>query len=129
MPDDPAARLAPATDACIDLGDRRALDRLPCHALPAVRYLLAPSMRPGAALLYDLTAEGVALLAGTPLEPGTALLLQLPGPPHARPTHSARVAHATAFGPNVWLVGCRLTAALSAEDLARLCQLFAGAGG
>jgi hypothetical protein len=67
-------------------------------------------MQRGVATLRDLPVQGVGLLLPSGLEPGTALLLQFPGPRRgATYTQLARVAHAGPHLSGNWLVGCRLT--------------------
>jgi hypothetical protein len=111
------------------LPERRGRERLPCPALPEIRYLLRPPMQRGLATLRDLSVQGVGLLLPFGLEPSTALLLQFPGPRRGGATHTqlARVAHAGPHLSGAWLVGCRLTPPLTGEELARLRQLFSGA--
>jgi hypothetical protein len=80
-------------------------------------------------LLRDLPAEGVGLVTASAVQPGAAVLVQLPGAqPQTGRTQLARVAHATPQALGDWLVGCRLTPPLAGPDLERLRQLFAGAG-
>ncbi len=130
MPDPTAAHTPGPTDPRVHIVDRRRLERLPCPNLPTVRYLLRPSMRPGVAWLWDLSAEGVGLLLGHAAEPGATLVLQFPGPrPGATYTQLARVVHATAYQRYAWLVGCRLTPPLRNEELEVFRRILTGAAG
>ena len=100
--------------------DRRGCVRYYYRSVPQVRYLVRPSFRGGWAGLQDIAAGGVALLLGHRPEPGTVVLLQLPGRrPGDTHTRLARVVRVEESGPN-WLAGCVFTPPLSEADLAAL---------
>ena len=91
---------------------------------PPARLQVRSLLRTRAALVRDLSADGAGLLLAEPVEPGTALLIQLHGPaPAAALTLAARAVHATRQGDGHWLVGCRLAARLRAGDWARALRL------
>jgi hypothetical protein len=70
------------------------------------------------AVLQDLSASGVGLLVDRAPEPGAVILLQLPArTPEGVHTRRARVAHVTGHPGGDYLVGCRFSTPLTAEEL------------
>ena len=73
------------------------------------------------AALRDVATAGAAFLVSGPLEPGTALLLQVPGEDgDTLRSLPARVVHAARHEDGSWLVGCEFVDQLRDEDLAQL---------
>jgi hypothetical protein len=93
---------------------------LPDHSLPVpawVRYLVRPSYQPRQAALWGVSRGGTLLLAADALEPGTTVLLELPGPePTSRFCQLARVSSAESAGLG-HLVQCRFARPLDARGL------------
>jgi hypothetical protein len=83
-------------------------------------FLVVGSAHHRSAALHDVSPAGAALLVGGPLEPGTALLLQVPGDgDESLRSLPARVVHAARQEDGSWLVGCEFAGRLSPEELAR----------
>ena len=84
-----------------------------------VRYLVRPCFSACRGALRWLSASSAGLVAEGPLEAGTVILLELPGsqPAEVR-SRLARVVRAQAQPDGSWLVGCRFSPPLSAEELA-----------
>jgi hypothetical protein len=100
--------------------ERRGCLRYYYRSGPRVRYEVQPSFRGGWAGLLDIASGGVGLLLGHRPEPGTVVLLQLPGPgPGDTHTRLARVVRTEPRGLN-WIAGCEFTPPLSETDLAAL---------
>jgi hypothetical protein len=88
-----------------------------------VRFVVRPFFRAHRAALRDISATGAGLVLWLPLQPGTVLLLQLPGPGEGE-THT-RLARVCSVVPQAGLnyrVGCRFASPLSAAELAALTQ-------
>jgi PilZ domain-containing protein len=117
----PARAATPAAAALAD--NRRRHERFHCLPRPSVRFVRRLSFRPAQAYLVDVSAGGVGLLVGRRVEPGTILLLQLPGPPEA--SFQPRLACVVNIRPYVgggWILGCELDAPLDEEELATVRQ-------
>ena len=83
-----------------------------------VRYLVRPSYQSRDAALWDLSRRQVRLLADQPVEPGTPVLLELPGPqPGYRRAHLARVASAQPSGAGDYFLQCQFATPLSQRSL------------
>jgi hypothetical protein len=89
----------------------------PSSVAARVRYLVRPSYRPLWAALHRLTPSSAGLLAERPPEPGTPVLLELPGPglPRGRLAHVESAEPAPAGG---YLLRCRFARPLSHNGLA-----------
>jgi hypothetical protein len=87
---------------------------------PVLCFLVVGSAHHRSATLRDVATSGAALLMGGPLEPGTALLLQVPGEEKdsLRPL-PARVVHGARQEDGTWLVGCEFARRLSQEEMTR----------
>jgi hypothetical protein len=83
-------------------------------------FLVVGSAHHRSATLRDVSTSGAALLVGSALEPGTALLLQVPGEDKDHLVSlPARVVRTAGQDDGSWLVGCRFASTLSQEELAR----------
>src|SRR5437868_15475441 len=82
----------------------------PPHAAAWVRYLVRPSYAARRGVLRGLSAGCAGLLAEEGLEPGTLVLLELPGS-HMEYVRSrlARVSSAEPRGPGHYLLRCHFT--------------------
>ena len=103
--------------------DLRHCRRYRCHPAPVVRFVVRPFFRAHRAALRDVSATGAGLVLWLPLQPGTVLLLQLPGPGEGE-THT-RLARVCSVVPQAGLnyrVGCRFVSPLTAAELAALTQ-------
>ena len=99
--------------------ERRAAARR-YRAGPVLCFLVVGSAHHRSAALRDVATSGAALLVGGPLEPGTALLLQVPGEDKdSLRSLPARVVHAARQEDGSWLVGCEFARRLSQEELPR----------
>ena len=86
------------------------------HSLPVptwVRYLVRPSYQPREAALWGVSRSGARLLAADALEPGTTVLLELPG----RCCQLARVTSAESAGEEGHFVQCRFARPLDTQGL------------
>jgi hypothetical protein len=104
--------------------ERRGCERYRCHPAPIVRFVVRPFYRVHRAALRDISTTGVGLTLWLQLQPGTVLLVQLPGP-GAGETH-ARLARVCRVEPEPGLnyrVGCRFASPLSAKELDAICHL------
>jgi hypothetical protein len=72
---------------------------------------------PVAARVQDVSHDGARLVVDRRFEPGALLSVELPAPEGAAVTVLACVVHARPHGPGEWLLGCRFSAKLTAEDL------------
>jgi PilZ domain len=66
----------------------------------------------------NISQGGVALVTTRPFDPGLTLIIEVEM--SGRPDHcrlEGLVIHATPKGPNLWLVGCKLTTLLNASEL------------
>ena len=97
--------------------ERRGCVRYYYRSGPRVRYVARSTFRGGWAVLQDISISGVGLLLGHRPEPGTVVLLQLPGPvPGVTHTRLARVVRTQPRGHN-WFAGCQFTPPLSEAEL------------
>jgi PilZ domain len=103
-----------------DLGQR---------AFPRYRYRPAHPVRvtapgveaaPRLASLHDLSANGVGLLVERPVTPGMVLVLEVLTWGGAILRLVARVAHASPWTADRWLIGCALYRPLAARELESL---------
>jgi hypothetical protein len=86
---------------------------------PVLCFLVVGSAHHRSATLRDVSPSGAALLVGAPLEPDTALLLQVPGDEKdSLRSLPARVVHGSRQVDGSWLVGCEFARRLSPEELA-----------
>jgi hypothetical protein len=89
--------------------------QVPCHLLATGRFESAW------ARIADLSAVGVGLQVGRPIEPGTVLSVELHGVAMVVPrTLTAQVVWTEERPGAVWAVGCRLLERLSDDELRRL---------
>jgi hypothetical protein len=90
------------------------------HSQPAstwVRYLVRPLYQPREAALWGVSRGGARLLTADALEPGTTVLLELPGPePTSRRRQLAHVTSAESAGEGHF-VQCRFDKPLDAQGL------------
>lgn len=71
--------------------------------------------------VQDLSQIGLGLVMSRRFEPGTVLTVELQSLDQALTrTIQARVVHASAQGPNQWLLGCALEQPLTEDELRRL---------
>jgi hypothetical protein len=105
--------------------ERRRGPRTAFAAGPSVYFLVKPSFQLRGGTVADVSAEGVSLLVGRPLEPNTALAFQLRDIELSRRLiFRAEVRHVRVLPDGGWLVGCCLSRPLGASELA----LFQEAG-
>jgi hypothetical protein len=104
-----ARRVSPASP------DYRAWVRFPCDVATSCRPVrnLRPPEWP--ARVHNISANGIGLVVGQEFQPGAVLSVELPGQP--RRAVLACVVHATAQGEGEWLLGCSLSAELTADEL------------
>jgi hypothetical protein len=109
------AELSPA----LSRAERRMAERHFCRRRPEVRLLTRPGLQVLNARVENVSSNGLRLLVGGPLEPGTILGLQLR---NDRPSliQSARVVYAKQHSEGEWAVGCKLSVPLSAGELKSL---------
>jgi hypothetical protein len=106
--------------AAMPSGERRAAARRRYLEGPLLCFLVLGSAHHRSATLRDVSISGVGLLVGSPLEPGTALFLQVPGEEEESIRFlRARVVRAARREDGSWLVGCQFASTLSREELAR----------
>jgi hypothetical protein len=105
---------------------------LPDYSLlvPArVRYLVRPSYQPREAALWGVSRRGARLLVADALEPGTTLLLELPGPASMAPcSQLARVTSGEGAGEQGYFVQCRFARPLDSQGLSLILQELAHVG-
>jgi PilZ domain len=105
--------------------EKRACDRFYFHYSSLIRFTVQSSAQSGRAVLRDISAEGLGLLLKTWLEPGTMLVVDLPGLGGATQSQAAKVIHATPYVRGGWLIGCQFTSPLTNHDKARILQYSA----
>lgn len=96
-------------DFLLDDDDRRRSERLACQLLAVVwdDEFGVGERRP--ALLYNLSAEGLGLLASAPYPAGTILQVELQDALHVDQGRvRVEVVHVEAFPPVGWLLGCKI---------------------
>src|SRR5262245_43968556 len=102
--------------------------RLPAERRVRVRHPVSPETagrfgafrRQGAvsAQVVNVSTDGLGLLLGYGLPPGTSLVIEFRVPGEAdAPALLARVAHATAQGDGTWLIGCAFDLPLTDDEL------------
>jgi len=112
---------APSGPADAAAAERRARLRQECERLLPVSLLVKPSFAPRQGLLRELSEEGVGLILDAPVEPGATLFLHLPGLRRGNSvTCQARVVYVSPLTDELWLVGCRLAAALSSVEVQKV---------
>ncbi len=83
--------------------------------------LVRPKMEPLRAVVKNVSAAGLGLLADRRIRPGTVLALTLRS--DCRPLiQIAQVMHATPCPDGAWLIGCKLSAPLMDQDLQALAR-------
>ena len=88
------------------------------HLATWVRYLVRPSHESQEAALWGVTRRRAQLLADQRVEPGTPVLLDLPGPqPGCSRTRLARVASAHPSGAGDYFLYCQFATRLSHRSL------------
>jgi hypothetical protein len=98
--------------------ERRGCVRYIFRHPPMLRFLVRPSFQSARGFLRDLSTEGAGLLVSQELRVGTVMFIQLRGFRRGTTrTQLARVVHCTQHGSGCWLVGCRWTCPLSADEL------------
>jgi hypothetical protein len=96
--------------------DRRTSPRAQPRKTTLGRVIATQPTHSLAALVQDVSARGIGLLANTPLEPRSLLWLELAG---ISPL-GARVAHATRQEDGTWLLGCELIEPFDGDTLSGL---------
>jgi hypothetical protein len=101
--------------------DRREQGRFCCLARHPVRFLVQPSFQFGTGCLKDLSATSICVDYESALEPGSTLVVQLPGRRKGSSlTRVARVVRSTPAESGRWLIACQLTYRLSDEEMGTL---------
>src|SRR5947209_1064687 len=98
-------------------GERRATVRYRCRVGNSSRVFLAPNFETKAAVIQNVTANGIGLLLGRPVEPGTLLLVQADGAAGFPFERLACVVHTREQVDGRWLVGCKFAAPLQEDEL------------
>jgi hypothetical protein len=98
------------------MDERRASPRAQPRKTTLGRVIATQPTHSLAALVQNVSARGVGLLANVPLEPRSMLWLELAG---ALPL-GARVAHATRQEDGTWLLGCELIEPFDCDALSEL---------
>ena len=71
----------------------------------------------------NISQEGFAVVSGLPVEPGLMLTFEVESTKSAnKHRFDGQVIHATAIGPNQWLVGCRLSTVLTEAELQKFLE-------
>jgi hypothetical protein len=87
---------------------------------PVLCFLVVGSAHHRSATPRDVSASGAGLLVGSPLQPGTAIFLQVPREDNeSLQSLPARAVRATRQEDGSWLVGCKFARELSPEELAQ----------
>jgi hypothetical protein len=100
--------------------ERRAAARHTCGCARVVHLAVRPSFRAVRALVANVSAGGLGLTFGRPLDPGTVLAVQVRGRRlGVSLVRVARVIHATQANGN-WRIGCTISPPFSPEELQSL---------
>lgn len=68
-------------------------------------------------MVRDISLSGIGLVSPTPLRPGTFLAINLPGAKRLRRTVKAQVVRVVPKSRGTFVLGCRLSTNLSADEL------------
>jgi hypothetical protein len=110
---------APATSE-----ERVAARHRPRRVAP-VRFFTKPDYRSRGGALRDLSATGSGVIAGTAVEVGALIFVQLPGRRQGVTcTRAARVVHRTPLSNGEWLLGCRWQDPLPDEEVKTALHAF-----
>ena len=98
--------------------NRRSVRRFPGDTIDVVP--LEFSGHSFAACVYDISVQGIGLIADRPVSPGAALTLR----PEKRSARrlTAHVRHTRNVNESEWLLGCEFAAMLTTEDILALGQ-------
>ena len=108
-----AGQVAPA----LPVDDRRAHPRYPEHCVTSCSIIHLPETTQATVLIRDISMGGIGLVSPTPLRPGTFLAITMPKRRKAPArTVKAQVVRVAAQRKGTFVLGCRLTPALSAEE-------------
>jgi hypothetical protein len=108
------ARMAPAGD------DRRAHPRYPEHCVTSCSIIHLPETIQATVRIQDISMGGIGLVSPTPLRPGTFLAIALRRRGKAPCTLKAQVVRVVAQKRGTFVLGCRLSPTLSADEFAAL---------
>jgi hypothetical protein len=114
---------SPFLASCPTALDCRAESRHGYHRYPVARVLVKPLFRRQAALVRDLSAYGVGLIAAGRINPGASVLIELCSRAGDALTWAGQAVYATAQADGRWHIGCRLMGRLSDADLDRALDL------
>jgi hypothetical protein len=121
MPDPILSASDPAAPPLVAV-ERRAAERFGAEALVSCRPLVLSQKETMAALLKDVSTQGVSLILRHRFEPGTMLVVDLSDLTGEPPTPLlARVVHVRAHGAGKWQHGCALQKELNERQL-RSCR-------
>jgi hypothetical protein len=101
--------------------DQRTWVRFPCAVQASYQAVAGEDTAPRSAQVVNVSASGVGLLVGEPVENGTLLSVELRAA-HGEFTHTmlACVVHVTARAAAEWDLGCNFIRSLSEEDFKAL---------
>ena len=105
--------------------ERRANPRRYYHYSSVLRFVVPPSLKSQRAILRDVSITGLRLHIDMPLEPGTALVVELCGLLGVTHPRAATVVRSEAHEGGGWLIGCKFTLPLSSFDRVRTLQFCA----
>lgn len=98
--------------------ERRGWARRACQLTPDCYPLALPAVERWRGQLEDVSASGVRVVLDRPLEPGSLLVLELPGPADSPPRRFvARVLRAVPEADGRWSLGCAFARHLSPDRL------------
>ena len=103
--------------------DRRVAIRYALGRSGTCRLALGNPARAIPARWADISTGGVGLIVEHPFAPGSLLLVELDGEPKGPMRQRlARVQHVTPWGRKRWWLGCKLSSALTEDELLALLQ-------
>jgi hypothetical protein len=101
--------------------DQRLWVRFPCRVQAAFQPVTTPAAEPRHAKVLDISANGIGLLVGEPVEMGTLLSLELRSPGGKRVlTILGCVVRSTAESECQWALGCNFIRDLTDQELREL---------
>lgn len=100
--------------------ERRAVRRITGDTIGPVQFREPPAGQALKAKVWDISVQGIGILADCDVAPGTTLVIHACSSERSSPELTAHVRHTTQHPSGGWLLGCRFTRNLSMDDMLAL---------
>jgi len=101
-------------------GERRQLQRRPGDTIGPLLVDVTSGDRSFAASAFDISVQGIGLLADVRFEPGTRVTIRPAREALAAFAVAGEIRHSQSRPEGKWLIGCRLTRNLTMDDILAL---------